>query len=378
MRIDRLLLRNFRNYDEAEVYWHPELNLIYGENAQGKSNILEAIDYLSTTSSFREQKDEILAKRDAGFFFLEAEIDRTENGLTDILTVGWQNNRRLWKKNNQLCRRLSEAAGFLHTVIFTPDDLEIIKKGPDTRRRFLDREMLQLFTGYAQVLSDYKKALTQRNNLLKQIEAERIFRTDEREDLLLPWETELARLGAQIIKKRAETIERLSVIACENQKLLSGGREELRLEYECKGADPNKTLDEIWLELTQALAENRNEDIRRGITTVGPHRDDFRIFINEEDARYYGSQGQQRTAALAVKLSEIELAHQVKGYYPVLLLDDVLSELDENRREAVLSLMVGRAQVFITTTEIGRELKSFTPGSYKLYHVEKGHISEDI
>ena len=378
MQIKHLLLRNFRNYTEANIDWHPELNLIYGQNAQGKTNILEAIDYLSATSSFREQKEDILVNNQSGFFYLEAEIDRQNNGMTDLISVGWQNRRRLWKKNGQNCKKLSEAAGFLHTVIFTPDDLEIIKRGPEVRRRFLDREMLQLYNGYTTILSEYKKALAQRNNLLKKIETERIYDPKEQEDLLLPWEAELAKYGAQIIEKRGKTIERLAKIAAKNQQLLSVGRENLTLVYEQNGVTDLSAAAQIETELAAAFVRSRREDLRRGITTIGPHRDDFKIFINGSDARHYGSQGQQRTAALAVKLSEIELAYQVKAYYPVLLLDDVLSELDQSRREAVLNLMMGKAQVFITATEIEPELKAFAAGSFRSYQVEAGKITQQI
>ena len=377
MKINSLLVRQFRNYEECRLDWHPDINLIYGKNAQGKTNLLEAISYLSTGSSFREQSEQKLENWDSDFFYLEAELER--NGETNTLSAGYQQKKKLWKKNGVNCRKISEIVGFMHTVVFTPDDLEIVKKGPENRRHFLDREMLQIFGGYHLDLSNYKKALLQRNNLLKQIEFERIYNKEEQDILLAPWEQQMAAAGAVIVLKRNAIIKRLNEIAAEIHGFLSGGEEKLELTYESPLPFLEETEDtkETANQLEQLFYDCRSDDLRRGFTSAGPHRDDFKIAINGVDARVYGSQGQQRTAALSVKLSEIELVHEVNGYYPILLLDDVLSELDKNRRSALLKAALNKSQIFITATDLDNELLTMTAGSCNKYHIVGGRAEAE-
>ncbi len=376
MKLNRLLLRNFRNYEEEAVLWHPDVNIIYGENAQGKTNLLEAIAYLSLGSSFREQKEEKILNWEKDFFFLEAELER--GGEENLLSAGYSNKRKLWKKNGIPCKKMSEIAGFLHTVVFTPEDLEIVKKGPEIRRHFLDREMVQLYSGYHLYLNQYKKALQQRNNLLKQLSYQSHVSQEEQNALLYPWEAELAKSGAFITQKRAEMLLTLNTIASAIHSHLSGQQEQLVMTYQRGGGSGElpaaKTVQEIEPLLFKAYEKKRAEDMKRGITSTGPHRDDFKITINDIDARNYGSQGQQRTAALAIKLSEVELVKSVKGYYPLLLLDDVLSELDHNRRASLLNMMFDKAQIFITTTDIKEELKELPKQSFCQYEIQQGRI----
>ena len=371
MRLKSLLLRQFRNYAECRLDWHPDINVIYGKNAQGKTNLLEAISYLSTGVSFREQSEQKLGNWDSDFFYLEAELEREED--VHIISAGYQQRKKLWKKDGAVCKKMSQVVGFLHTVVFTPEDLEIVKKGPEQRRHFLDREMLQIFGGYHRDLNTYKKALLQRNNLLKQIEFERIRSREEQDLLLKPWEEQLAAAGAVITMKRAAIINRLNEIAGGIHSHLSDGTEQLELTYEPSVlllAEDNR--QDVENQLLDMYANARPDDLRRGFSTVGPHRDDFRIAINGVDARVYGSQGQQRTAALSIKLSEIELVQELNGYYPILLLDDVLSELDKNRRAALLEMALDKSQIFITSTDIDQELLELTRGSFNKYHIENG------
>lgn len=368
LRLNELLLRNFRNYDEQQISFHPKLNIICGDNAQGKTNLLEAIAYLSLGSSFREQNEDKIKKWQAEFFFLKARLLAKDGEHT--LSAGYQRRRRFWKKDEQPCRKISEVAGLLHTVVFQPEDLELVKKGPEVRRHFLDREMIQLFRGYHLYLANYKKALLQRNNFLKQLDFADRTQADEQ---LAVWEEQLAVNGAVIIRERRKIMARLDEISRQIHADLTEGREQLRLQYLCcvdEAADEAMIADR----LRQAYAEGREEDKRRRLTLTGPHRDDFRIYINETDARYYGSQGQQRTAALALKLSEVELVQQVAGYYPLLLLDDVFSELDANRRRALLKLMLTKAQIFITSTEVGEDLRALAVSDYYLFKVAEGKI----
>lgn len=373
MRLQSLLLRQFRNYEECRLDWHPDINVIYGKNAQGKTNLLEAISYLSTGISFREQSEQKLENWNSDFFYLEAELERDQDVHT--ISAGYQQRKKLWKKDGAVCKKMSQVVGFLHTVIFTPEDLEVVKKGPEQRRHFLDREMLQIFGGYHRDLTTYKKALLQRNNLLKQIEFERIRSLEEQDLLLKPWEEQLAAAGSVITMKRAAIIKRLNEIAGGIHSHLSDGSEQLELTYEPSvlllADDEQKTVEQ---QLINMYCEARFDDLRRGFSTVGPHRDDFRIAINGVDARVYGSQGQQRTAALSIKLSEIELVQELNGYYPILLLDDVLSELDKNRRSALLKMALNKSQIFITSTDIDQELLELTHGSFNKYHIEGGNI----
>lgn len=400
--LQSLLLRNFRNYQEERVDFHPRLNIIIGDNAQGKTNLLEAIAYLSLASSFREQNEEKMKLHDADFFFLRAALSR--QNMEHTLSAGYQKRQKFWKKDGQPCKKVSEIAGFLHTVVFTPDDLELVKKSPDIRRLFLDREMIQLYQGYHLYLTNYKKALIQRNNLLKVID----YIPQSQSDIQLAvWEQQLADNGAVIILRRCEILRRLNEISGRIHSELTDGGETLRLKYissfenklnenkldENKSGENkleenksennlsssyNKTFSRNAAELSQKLqkayAENRAEDKRRHVTLLGPHRDDFAIYINDIEARYFGSQGQQRTAALSLKLSEVELAGEIVGHYPLLLLDDVFSELDAHRRRALLGLMLDKAQVFITATEVGDDLSFLTGGSYGLYEVSSGKV----
>lgn len=374
MKLNSLTIRCFRNYEDCEFFWHPEINIIYGKNAQGKTNLLEAVSYLSTASSFRGQNEEKLENWGSDFFFLEAELER--DGQNETVSAGYSQRKKLWKKNGVVCKKISDIVGFLHTVVFTPEDLEIVKKGPDLRRLFLDREMLQMFGGYSSYLNSYKKALLQRNNLLKQIEFERINSETERDLLLLPWEESLSQSGAVIVQKRAAVVDRLNIIAAEIHNFLSGGEEKLALQYETTlpFVDEYSDLRDLAEQLKASYAASRNEDLRRGFTTTGPHRDDFKISINGVDARHFGSQGQQKTAALSIKLSEIELVKEINGYYPIVLLDDVLSELDKNRRAALLKMAFGKSQIFITTTDIDQQLLGLNDNACNKYHIVNGNL----
>ena len=374
MKLNSLTIRCFRNYEDCEFFWHPEINIIYGKNAQGKTNLLEAVSYLSTASSFRGQNEEKLENWGSDFFFLEAELER--DGQNETVSAGYSQRKKLWKKNGVVCKKISDIVGFLHTVVFTPEDLEIVKKGPDLRRLFLDREMLQMFSGYSSYLNSYKKALLQRNNLLKQIEFERINSETEQDLLLLPWEESLSQSGAVIVQKRAAVVDRLNIIAAEIHDFLSGGEEKLALQYETTlpFVDEYSDLRDLAEQLKASYAASRNEDLRRGFTTTGPHRDDFKISINGVDARHFGSQGQQKTAALSIKLSEIELVKEINGYYPIVLLDDVLSELDKNRRAALLKMAFGKSQIFITTTDIDQQLLGLNDNACNKYHIVNGNL----
>lgn len=382
LHLNTLVLRNFRNYRDTKISFNPRLNLILGDNAQGKTNLLEAIAYLSLGASFREQGDDKLRRQGEEFFYLKAEYSNKDGA--HLLSVGSEaaktrgaHNRRLWKRDEKPCRRVSEIAGLLHTVVFTPEDLQLVKSAPEVRRKFLDREMIQLYSGYYLYLNNYRQALQQRNNLLKQLDFMPPKAKEQADEQLVVWEEQLAENGAVIIQRRLQLLALLNKTGRKIQAELTNGQENLRLQY--LSVWPEEQIAalspaELSAKLRQAYIDGRTEDKRRRTTLLGPHRDDFCIYINEKEGRYYASQGQQRTAALALKLSELELVYQLSGYYPLLLLDDVFSELDKNRRQALLRLMLGKAQIFITATEIAGELRELPREDYQLIEVRYGEL----
>jgi len=366
MRMESVLLRQFRNYEESFIKWHPELNIIFGSNAQGKTNLLEAIAYLSLGASFRGGKDPEMIGWEKPFFYIEGHLTG-KKGLQKLSVGMDEKKRKLWRLEGQPKKRFQEIAGTWHTVVFSPEDLWLVKSGPSVRREFLNQQMVQLYPEYTMLLCQYHQALLQRNEMLRQCK-NRV----PHEELLLAWDESLVKPGAAIIKKRKSMIDRLLPLASELHGKITEKNESLRLEYRSilPAQDivtmEKEDIEQAFLEL---LAKERKEEIMRGMTLIGPHRDDVFISINGEAARQFGSQGQQRTAALSLKLSQVELVWQEIGEYPALLLDDVLSELDENRRQQLLCLMQGKTQTFITATEA-----RFSLPQGNRYYVDNGTV----
>ncbi len=347
MAIKYLLLRQFRNYLEEKIEWHPDLNIICGANAQGKSNLVEALCYISCGSSYREAKDQEMLGFGQDFFYLEGLVEK--GSLKRTLSVGFgADKKKLWRLDGQPQKKLSQILGVWHTVLFSPEDLQLVKSGPANRRRFLNREMLQLYPEYYLSLNQYQQALSQRNELLRQ---SRNFGIDK--ELLRAWDDNLTTLAADIFKKRQKVIARLSPLADQLHRQITQSEETLNLGYESFLPEEKiaaMSQAEIKAAMLAELETKRREEMARGLTLVGPHRDDLLININGFAARQFGSQGQQRTAALALKLAEVELVFEETGFWPGLLLDDVMSELDTKRQKQVLELMVGKVQTFITHT----------------------------
>ncbi len=366
MRMESVLLRQFRNYEESLIEWHPELNVIFGNNAQGKTNLLEAIAYLSLGVSFRGGKDTDLLGWGKPFFYIEGQL-AGEKGFKKLSVGMDEKKRKLWRLDGQPKKRFQEVAGTWQTVVFSPEDLWLVKSGPAARRQFLNQQMIQLYPEYGLLLSQYQQALLQRNEMLRQCK-NRV----PHEELLLAWDESLVKPGAAIIKKRQKMLDRLLPLAAELHGRITAKNEHLQLAYvsilptQDIMAMEQGEIEQLFLEI---LAKERKEEILRGMTLYGPHRDDIFISINGEAARQFGSQGQQRTAALSLKLSQVELVLQEIGEYPALLLDDVLSELDETRRKQLLCLMEGKTQTFITAAE-GR----FPLPQGNRYYVDQGMI----
>ena len=357
MFVKSLKLKNFRNYDLLDLEFDSETNIFYGDNAQGKTNILESIYLTGTTKSHRGTKDRDLIKFGEEEAHIETVVEK--QGVPFKIDIHLKKNSPKGIAINKIpIKRASELFGIINIVFFSPEDLNIIKNGPSERRRFIDIELAQLDKVYLNDLSNYNRIVNQRNKLLKDI--------SERKDLLETldiWDMQLVQYGNKVIDRRKIFIEQMNEIIEKVHTKLTGGKEKLKLVYE-----PGTGI----YDLETALLKNRERDIRMKSTSVGPHRDDICFMSNEIDIRKFGSQGQQRTAALSLKLSEIELVKKVIHDTPILLLDDVLSELDKNRQNYLLD-SIRDIQTLITCTG----LDDFVNHRFeinKVLHVEQGHV----
>ena len=331
MFIKSLELKNYRNYEQLSMNFAGGTNLLYGDNAQGKTNIVEAIYLAATTKSHRGSKDREIIQ----FHHDEAHI-RIHYEKQDImhqLDMHLKKNRVKGVAIDRIpIRKSSDLLGQIPVIFFSPEDLKIIKNGPSERRKFLDIELSQLERLYLYHLTKYNKVLMQRNNLLKQLKFQ-----PNLVDTLEFWDLQLVKYGSEVIRYRRKFIDHLNMIIKQIHRKLTGNREEIQLEYE------NNVEYDIFL---TELNKKRSVDLKYTTTSIGPHRDDISFIVNGIDIRKFGSQGQQRTAALSLKLSQIQLVKEVLHDTPVLLLDDVLSELDSNRKIYLLeSIKIGRAHV---------------------------------
>ena len=322
MIVKSLELNHFRNYTNLEIDFEAGTNILYGDNAQGKTNILEAIYLSGTTKSHKGSKDKEMIQFGEDESHIRIFIEKQEKQFQ--IDMHLKKNRTKGIAIDQIpIKKASELFGILNIVFFSPEDLNIIKNDPAERRRFMDLELCQLDKIYLSELAKYNKILNQRNKLLKDI----YFRPDVKDTLPI-WDMQLLEYGQKIIKSRRKFVSELNEIVTQIHSKISGGREEMILTYE-----PNVTEDLF----EQELIRVQEKDLKLGQTTVGPHRDDMSFTIHGVDIRKFGSQGQQRTSALSLKLSEIELVKKVIKDTPVLLLDDVLSELDSNRQNYLLN-----------------------------------------
>lgn len=342
MIVKSLELNHFRNYTNLEIDFEAGTNILYGDNAQGKTNILEAIYLSGTTKSHKGSKDKEMIQFGEDESHIRIFIKKQEKQFQ--IDMHLKKNRTKGIAIDQIpIKKASELFGILNIVFFSPEDLNIIKNGPAERRRFMDLELCQLDKIYLSELAKYNKILNQRNKLLKDI----YFRPDVKDTLPI-WDMQLLEYGQKIIKSRRKFVSELNEIVTQIHSKISGGREEMILTYE-----PNVTEDL----LEQELIRVQEKDLKLGQTTVGPHRDDMSFTIHGVDIRKFGSQGQQRTSALSLKLSEIELVKKVIKDTPVLLLDDVLSELDSNRQNYLLNNICG-TQTIITCTGLDEFIRN--------------------
>ncbi|HHU03738.1 MAG TPA: DNA replication/repair protein RecF [Fastidiosipila sp.] len=391
MRLTSLRLTNFRNYRKLELSFNDGIHVFYGDNAQGKTNLLEAIFLCTCARSHRTGRDEELILHDENFYKSEVGF-LTDRGLEEKLSFGYilpdalntSRSQRKMSYNDIEVNNVSEMIGLFHAVIFAPEDLQIVKGGPGGRRRFLDLLISQISRPYFRALQRYTNLLTQRNSLLKIIRERKTSKPSsfkaaasepEGQDLssevkdintesdavqlppmtiqdeLAVWDQALAKEAAHILKKRLDYLDKTSEYAAMSLAYLTDSNELLELKYKGIGGISHQTSeDEIYDTFYSRLQRSAEDDVFRGSTSIGPHRDDLEISLNGFPARTYASQGQQRSLVLSLKISELLLLKELTGERPVLLLDDVMSELDSNRRERLLEIVKGH-QVFMTGTD---------------------------
>lgn len=366
MKVKSITLKNYRNYENAEISFADTFNIIYGNNAQGKTNIIEAIFLCASGRSHRTSKDSELLKYGRDFFDIRLEYARSDRDEQIHIVYSNENRKRI-SINEIPLKKIGGLMGHLNAVIFSPEDLLVIKQGPAERRRFMDITLSQLRPSYFYDLQQYSKILFQRNNLLKTISINK-----ELADTLEVWDHHLVKTGSRIMKARKDFIKRLDKLAAGRHERLTNSEERLKLVY-----DPSFSIrkdddeKEIETAFWNTIRKNRDRELQKGITMSGPQRDDIDIILNGESTKIYASQGQQRTSVLSMKLAEIDLMKDETGEYPVLLLDDVLSELDDNRREYLLDSIEG-IQTLITSTE--RRFFTRSSEGSAFFHVESGKI----
>ncbi|MGN0465300.1 MAG: DNA replication/repair protein RecF [Lachnospiraceae bacterium] len=357
MKVVSLELQNYRNYETMSIIFRDGINILFGDNAQGKTNILESIYLCSTTKSHRGSKDKELIRFGQEEAHIRLSLEK--KGIGHQIDMHLKKNKTKGVAINKMpIRKSSELLGMLHAVFFSPEDLRIIKNGPQERRRFVDIVLCSMDKSYLYALDQYQKVLNQRNHLLKKI----IFRSDFAETLDI-WDEQMITYGIEIIKKRQYFIQTINEIICEIHSSLTGGKETLSLVYE-----PSVKIEDY----KQTILARRQKDLKLCSTAVGPHRDDINFLVNQIDIRKFGSQGQQRTAALSLKLSEIRLVEHIIQDRPILLLDDVLSELDDHRKKYLLD-HIKDIQTIITCTGVEEFLESRMPID-QVYHVKEGQI----
>ena len=360
MKIESLKLKNFRNYDLLSVNFDESTNIFYGDNAQGKTNILEAVYVSGTTKSHRGTKDKDLIRFGIDESHIETVVEK--NGIKYQIDMHLKKNSPKGIAINKIpIKKASELCGIINIVFFSPEDLNIIKNGPGERRRFIDLELSQLDKVYLSNLSNYNRIVNQRNHLLKDIGYD-----EAKLQTLDIWDMQLILYGSKIIERRKTFIREINKIISGIHKKLTGNKETIQIIYE--PSNGQSTLE-------QALNKNKQKDLKIKSTSVGPHRDDIAFMAGNIDIRKYGSQGQQRTAALSLKLAEIELVKQSINDTPVLLLDDVLSELDKHRQNYLLD-SIHDIQTLITCTGVD-EFVNHRFSVNKVFYVENGQVAKE-
>lgn len=360
MKIKYMILINFRNYDKLELELSDKTNIFIGDNAQGKTNILEAIYYSSIGKSHRTNKDREVIKWGNNEAYAMVYVKRSRIDKKIEMKFFKHGSKGL-NINSIKITKLSELIGALNVVMFSPEDLKIVKESPSYRRKFIDMEICKLSKKYLYNLNQYSKVLSEKNAAMKKLNGI--------SDILDIYDTQLAKYGAEIIKSRLNYIEKLNHHGKNIHNDITASKETINFKYV---SNINLFSDNLEQVLLNGLTKNRKRDIDNRMTSVGPHRDDFSIEINEIDTRIYGSQGQQRTSVLTIKFASLSIIKEITGEYPVLLLDDVLSELDSSRQQYILN-SIKDVQTLITCTGIN-DIKEQISSDARLFRVKDGEI----
>ncbi len=359
MFIKRLQMLNYGNYNVLDINLGPHVNVFMGDNAQGKTNILEGIYYCAFARSHRTSKDRELINWNADNALLSVMVGRERlDKRIDISIL--KDGKKAIQINKIKIKKIGELFGNFNVVMFSPEDLKIIKDSPGVRRKFIDMELCQLNPKYYYNLVQYNKVLNERNSILRN--------RNINKDILDVYDMQLVEFGYNIIIDRLEYIQKLNKYSAKIHSEITSGKEKIEFKY----ISTIKDLENIKENFYSLLEKNRVRDCERGITSVGPHRDDFTVLINDIDTKSYGSQGQQRTAVLTIKFSSLKIIKELTGEHPVLLLDDVLSELDFSRKRYILST-IGDIQTIITCTGI-EDLYEYLDDKSKVFKVKDGEI----
>ncbi|NJR18956.1 MAG: DNA replication/repair protein RecF [Calothrix sp. CSU_2_0] len=378
MFLQSLQLRHFRNYQEQYIEFTAPKTILLGNNAQGKSNLLEAVELLATLRSHRMARDKELVQDSEPISQIKAVLKR-EAGINDLTLTLRRNGRRTVNLNGENLRKQTDFLGVLNAVEFSSLDLDLVRGSPEVRRHWLDTLLVQLEPVYAYILQQYHQVLRQRNAFLKRhVET---LNLASRPSELSVWDAQLATTGTRVIRRRDRAIQRLAPIAAKWHASISGSTEVLQVKYApnvpLEETQPEQPQEKVQEKVQQAFLDKIQQraiaELHQGTTLVGPHRDEVELTINQTPARQYGSQGQQRTLVLALKLAELQLIEEVVGEPPLLLLDDVLAELDPSRQNQLLDAIQDRFQTLITTTHLG-SFDSQWLNSSQILSVKSGEI----
>ncbi|MDQ0233191.1 DNA replication and repair protein RecF [Metabacillus malikii] len=363
------MLKNYRNYEELSIQFENKVNVILGENAQGKTNVMESIYVLAMAKSHRTSNDKELIRWDKEYAKIEGSIKKHNRSTSLQLVIAKKGKKA--KLNFIEQERLSQYIGAMNVIMFAPEDLNLVKGSPQVRRRFIDMEIGQVSAVYLHDLSRYQKIMQQRNHYLKMLQMKK--QSDK--TMLDVLTAQLSEAAAKIIHRRLHFIEELQKWAKPIHSGISRGLETLSIKYKPSvDVSEDHDLTKMIEVYEEKFANIKDKEIERGTTLAGPHRDDLLFYVNNHDVQTYGSQGQQRTTALSLKLAEIDLIHSEIGEYPILLLDDVLSELDDYRQSHLLNTIQGKVQTFVTTTSV-EGIDHQTLKEAATFNVDAGHLS---
>ena len=372
MHIKRLILHNFRNYAELSIKPDPGLNILLGRNAQGKTSFLEAIYVIALARSWRAGRDSELVRWESDQARVLAEVGREEQNDISVEVILGRSEKKQVLINTIRQTRLADLMGQVNVLLIEPHDVDIVRGEPSHRRRFMNLEISQVQPLYCHLLVNYRKVLEQRNRLLKDLQTR-----GGRDGVMDVLNEQLVNYGSKILDRRLSFVARIAGLARDIHSRIAEGSETVETKYHSRtNLDGADAVDQLAERLRSRLEEVRDEEIRRGITLVGPQRDDLIFTVNGVDARTYGSQGQQRTIALSLRLAELELMNETANEPPIILLDDVMTDLDEGRRKQVFDMTRGRCQIFVTAPSKRVFAPEFIAGG-RIYRVAEGQVTPE-